>query len=504
MVRYHDDVDFEAELRAYLEQIAAGSRSGTAAAGRDIDEHAVRAYFLRRLGEFEAGGGGRVAEKMFHVWSGRVAVFARYIASLPGATAPTDAAGAQAFAERALEVAVGLPSATPRERIEQLELERIAKEFTGDGGAVERYALETGLVRDEPGVERHLTPLGTALLRLRGRDAVRWLLTCEVLQSTGRWDPWRTPRALLEQAVSDRGIVAGRDDDGSPMMPYDASLLARLANLGVLRGWLDGDADSDVFRYEVTASWRDAIQAVLGNGPWHHAIRAVLAEDRTGLVPAGQSAAEGAVEQTKLIAHEVNNALVPVRIRLDALRAAIPESQFGRIDAARRGVVRVLSFVEEMVKTSELVSEAFTPCELAALIREAVPWVDDGERIEVDAPPALVRVRAPRTRLLRSIVNLLRNAIQATPDGQAVRITARRHADAVQIVVDDAGPGIAEDARERVFHEGYTTRSDGRGYGLAYVHRVVSEDLRGRVWCERSDLSGARFVIELPGIEVEP
>jgi hypothetical protein len=116
MVRYHDDVDFEAELRAYLEQIAAGSRSGTAAAGRDIDEHAVRAYFLRRLGEFEAGGGGRVAEKMFHVWSGRVAVFARYIASLPGATAPTDAAGAQAFAERALEVAVGLPSATPRER----------------------------------------------------------------------------------------------------------------------------------------------------------------------------------------------------------------------------------------------------------------------------------------------------------------------------------------------------------------------------------------------------
>ena len=58
--------------------------------------------------------------------------------------------------------------------------------------------------------------------------------------------------------------------------------------------------------------------------------------------------------------------------------------------------------------------------------------------------------------------------------------------------------------REQVFQEGFTTRSDGSGYGLAYVRRVVADALRGRVWCEASDLGGARFVIELPGTAIVP
>lgn len=148
-------------------------------------------------------------------------------------------------------------------------------------------------------------------------------------------------------------------------------------------------------------------------------------------------------------------------------------------------------------------AEPVISCDLAVLIREAVGWVDDGERVRVEASSSTVRVHAPRTRLARCIANLVRNALQATQEGQAVRIAVRLQADTVQVAVDDAGPGVPDDARARVFQEGYTTRSDGSGYGLAYVRRVVVDGLRGRVWCEASDLGGARFVIELPEIEVE-
>jgi signal transduction histidine kinase len=500
--RYRPTVGFEAGLRAYLEQLDHAERFGGELVHRRIDEYDLRAYFLHRLRQMQETEGSRVVEQMFRRWSPQLAQFAQYVSTLPIKMAPTNAADAQEFAKAALDAAMGLGSPMNGDRVDQLELERIASEFqTSLGEDVEHYAVETRLVRDEPGRIRRLSPLGTAFLRLRGKDAVRWLLTSEVLQTTGRRDPWRTPGQLLEQALKEDGIMAAPDDQGYPMMPFDTTLLARLADLGVL---YEVDVDNEiVYGYGLAGAWRDALLAVLRTGPWHHAISAILAEDQTGLVPTIQTATEGVVEQAKVIAHEVRNALVPARIRLDTLRAAVPETEVSKIDAVKRGVVRVLTFVEEMVATGELVAEPTTPCDLEAVIREAVAWIDDGERVLFAISSAAVRVRAPRTQLARSVANLVRNALQATQAGQAVRIGAHRGSDNVRIVVDDAGPGVPDDARERVFQEGYTTRTDGSGYGLAYVRRVVVDGLRGRVWCEASDLGGARFVIEFPEVEVE-
>lgn len=85
-----------------------------------------------------------------------------------------------------------------------------------------------------------------------------------------------------------------------------------------------------------------------------------------------------------------------------------------------------------------------------------------------------------------------------------MQVEVSRSRGVARVTVDDGGRGVPAEARERVFQEGYTTRSDGSGYGLAYVRRVVADELRGRVWCEESELGGARFVIELPEAESEP
>jgi signal transduction histidine kinase len=249
---------------------------------------------------------------------------------------------------------------------------------------------------------------------------------------------------------------------------------------------------------------QNTARVVLDADAWHHAIEAVLAEDRTGLVPTARSATDIVVERTKTIAHEVRNALVPVRHHLDALRGVIAAPQARRVDAAKRGVVRVLTFVDEMVATSELMAEATASCDVAGMIREAVGWIDGDERISVQESAIAVRVLAPRSQLTHAIANVLRNALQATTDLDPVRVSAVRSSGVVRITIDDGGRGVPADARERVFHEGYTTRSDGSGYGLAYARRVIADVLRGRVWCEDSDLGGARFVIELPEIESEP
>jgi two-component system, NtrC family, nitrogen regulation sensor histidine kinase NtrY len=78
-----------------------------------------------------------------------------------------------------------------------------------------------------------------------------------------------------------------------------------------------------------------------------------------------------------------------------------------------------------------------------------------------------------------------------------VEVSTARHDDTIEIRVDDNGPGIVAELRERVFEPYETTREQGTGLGLAIVKKVVL-DHRGEVWVDDSPLGGARFVVRLP------
>jgi len=83
-----------------------------------------------------------------------------------------------------------------------------------------------------------------------------------------------------------------------------------------------------------------------------------------------------------------------------------------------------------------------------------------------------------------------------------VEVSAHVDADAVELRVDDNGPGIAADRRERVFEPYETTREQGTGLGLAIVKKVAL-DHRGDVWVDASHLGGARFCLRLPRVPAD-
>lgn len=411
-----------------------------------------------------------------------------------------------AFARRALDAAIGcLERETPL--VDRLELEQVVDEFDDYERNVETYAIENRLVRDDSAGLIHLTGLGQVFLRLRGKDAVRWLLTIEVGQSRGFSDPWRASNQLLEQALSDAGVERLEPwipaSWGYGLYPFSTRTLKRLASLDVLTASLD--VQGAVRRYSATNSMRDVVRAVLETGPWHAAVAAQLEDERaTALRAPGPSAADATIEQTRMIAHEVRNALIPVRHHIDALLAAVAgPAERDRIEASLRGVGRVLSFVDELVATSELLDEPTTLCDVADIVSEALGWVDAGGRVELVATPLPLRTRAPRSRLARAIVNVVTNALQATTDAQRVRVSTIASNSMVEIRVDDGGPGVPDESLGRIFDDGFTTRPGGSGFGLAFVRTVVEGRLRGKVWCEASDLGGARFVITIPEA-VEP
>ena len=491
-------VTFDQEVRDFLEEVDRRPRSLKPLSSRHIDVGALHEHFLIRLRELESEVATDRVDELFGEWSPKqLALLAHYLEGLPNHVVPSDDDKALAFARDVLDQALK-PHDPSRSRVERLQFARIVADFNRLD-LVETYALENRLARRDLAHKIEVTALGSAFLRLRGQDAVRWLMTCEVEQSTGASDPWRVSRALLKDALSNHGIVRELDTEGRPYFAFDVATLKRLARLDVIVAHADGGSD-DVYCYRVDGAMRDLVQRVLDGGPWHAAVTALLGIERAAVLPSlGSRATDASIEQTQMIAHEVRNALIPVRHHIDALLKPNTAADRARLERSRHGVVRVLSFVDEMVVASELRSEQLTSVELGNVIRAALGYLDESERVEVDLSAGPLKVRAPRSRLQRAILNLLRNALQATTGGQRVRAQAHRSAGMIEIVVEDGGPGVPEEHRSSVFQDGFTTRGGvgGSGFGLAYVRRVV-EELQGRVWCEAAEFGGARFVMALP------
>lgn len=119
-------------------------------------------------------------------------------------------------------------------------------------------------------------------------------------------------------------------------------------------------------------------------------------------------------------------------------------------------------------------------------------------RLDVEPGEQNPEFEVERARLIRSLANLLRNAAQATPGGR-VRLTWESTDDEVRFRVEDDGPGVDPDVRDRLFEPFVTTKpvGEGTGLGLAVVH-ATADDHGGRVEVGRSELGGAVFELVLP------
>jgi two-component system, LuxR family, sensor kinase FixL len=120
-----------------------------------------------------------------------------------------------------------------------------------------------------------------------------------------------------------------------------------------------------------------------------------------------------------------------------------------------------------------------------------------------------IQLRAPRTPLLTAdrvqigqvLVNLIRNALDATAGSnearKSVRVNLRDVGDAVEVAVEDDGLGVSPELAERLFEPFQTTKRGGMGLGL-WLSRELVVAHGGRIWCDFDTTAGARFVFRLP------
>ena len=501
------------DLRTYLGEV---ERSPPAVPEvPEIDVTACRDHLLacfERLEEEKSCSGDEIADRL-REWSGgkRLEHFLSSVAKsvLTGIEPGADSDRVLALTKFAIEAGLGLsadpPSLTKPRAMVLTRLAEEALEISKRAEWCERYAFEIRATSHSRG-RVTLTAIGRVFLALTGREAVRWLLHIEAVESFGPSDDWHvckeTARYLTTHFVHGTGSVIDFDEDWS----HSWSTFRRLVAFGLIEHLHEYQAYvlTDRGRELLTeiASDEETPFGVLAAALLEDDVQASLARAEPALVPAiGQSSTAG-LRHARMVAHEVKNALTPVQLAVAKLAEALTPEQAASTSTYRRridsGMDRVFAFIEQTLRTADLAREPRVLLTAATLIKEAVSSLD--APIEVESPDAeCPSFEAPRQRLTIALVNVLQNALQAVLPPPRVVVSTRPADDggAVLILIDDDGPGVAAADRETVFRNGVSRRAGGSGYGLAFAREVVETELGGKILCDASPLGGARFTIRL-------
>jgi signal transduction histidine kinase len=207
------------------------------------------------------------------------------------------------------------------------------------------------------------------------------------------------------------------------------------------------------------------------------------------------------------IAHDLRNAMSGLLLLEQELSLRGVEQDL--VESARIGLTGVRNLLISLETMNQYVRhkrlsmsiESFDPA-LAVRDAVAVLRLDLSFRqrdLQVDAVEnALPMLIGDRQKVVQVLVNLLRNATQATRKGQAVAVTVQRDGDYAVYTVDDSGPGVPDDLRGELFNAFVSTKGEeGVGMGL-YMAQLIVANHSGRVEVGRSPLGGAQFRVFLP------
>jgi signal transduction histidine kinase len=214
------------------------------------------------------------------------------------------------------------------------------------------------------------------------------------------------------------------------------------------------------------------------------------------------------------VAHEVGTPLHSVAGHLELLRKDIPADVLTgqvehRLTVVEAQVNRVIDIIARLLALTRQPGADPQAVDLNALVLEMQELVGPavtaaGLTLEVTTAPALPPVLGIGDPLRQVIINLLTNAIDATPPGGRVAIMTRseERRREIELIISDTGRGIPAADRDRVFEPFFSTKPTGRGAGLGlFITAQIVREHRGRIEIASTEGRGALFRVWLPAAE---
>ena len=218
------------------------------------------------------------------------------------------------------------------------------------------------------------------------------------------------------------------------------------------------------------------------------------------------------IEFTRALVHELKTPITPVLAATELLLEEIKDERLLKLTQSidrsasnlNRRIDELLDLARGEIETLQLALETVDPLSLLKDIsQEMTPVASRNKQsLSLELPSSIPAVLADRGRLRQIVLNLLDNAFKFTPQGGTVTLKAKEDGANLVVEVQDTGPGISKEDRERLFEPYYRRIEDrerlsGLGLGLALAKRFV-ELHGGQIWVTSRKGKGSTFGFSLP------
>jgi len=207
------------------------------------------------------------------------------------------------------------------------------------------------------------------------------------------------------------------------------------------------------------------------------------------------------------VTHEVRNPLSSIGLNVELLADEIPaESNEARtlLASIHREIDRLTAITEDYLRLARIPEPRLETVSIDEFVDDVLRFMRpemerSGIELRFTASSSDPDVSIDESQLRQALLNLLRNAREAMPDGGPIDVSVREDGDLVEIKVSDRGVGMDEAQRNRLFDPFFSTKAQGTGLGLPLTQQIVTAH-GGTIRCDPNGDCGTSFVIRLPKV----
>lgn len=208
-------------------------------------------------------------------------------------------------------------------------------------------------------------------------------------------------------------------------------------------------------------------------------------------------------EMAKQVAHEIKNPLTPMKLAIQQLIIAYKDKRgdfdklFDKVSNTILTQIDNLSQIaSEFSRFAKMPSLKIEVVDLIRIINETINiFINEKVKIALQTNLTEALVEADANHLSRMFINFIRNSIQA--NAKKINFVLQKNENNYEILISDDGSGIADEIRDKIFNENFTTKSQGMGLGLSMAKRFI-ENINGKITLDSSSIKGTTFKIIIP------
>jgi PAS domain S-box-containing protein len=212
------------------------------------------------------------------------------------------------------------------------------------------------------------------------------------------------------------------------------------------------------------------------------------------------------------LTHEIRNPLSSIILNIDLVGDEIEtlaKDKAGASDEARSllksldsEVRRIQRVTEDYLQFARLPRARRETVSLNDVLNQGLSFMQSlfaatGVTVRTEFNESLPAIQADESQLWQAILNLVRNALEAMPEGGTLTLSTLRTPTGVVLKLSDTGRGMSEEERQQIFKPFFSTKAGGTGLGLPLTQQIVAEH-GGSIRCESAQDKGTTFIIEFP------